>query len=210
MVATPKIIAVTNKAKDQRDAEHGQDADTRDRAVRGADQAGHVAGDGGDDRSGDENVEQAEADGQAGLGADRPALGKGRQQQADRDQRNDDPADNVANGDVLLGDWQALLPTDPAGAAGGDGGSDAARDRPEDAQQSPDCSNAHGAGADEPYLLAEDSADECLDVGGRETCRPGQPGQEDEEADDHADQHGDSDSHSYEVADAYQGHGQAG
>ena len=73
----PNTIAVANKAiGDQRlgslrrrsraeqsasssdDAEHGEDADARDRAVRRADQAGHVAADRGDHDAGDEHEDR--------------------------------------------------------------------------------------------------------------------------------------------------------
>ncbi len=49
-----------------------KDADARNRAVRGADQAGHVAGDRGDHDAGAEDVEQRQAD---ACSAGAPAIG---------------------------------------------------------------------------------------------------------------------------------------
>ncbi len=157
MVATPKMIAVTNKAKatsalvasasapgnssdkDQRNAEHGEDADARNRAVRRADQAGHVAADRGDHDARDEDVEDAETERRAGI---RRRSGR-RSAKADSSKpigiidrtmtRADDGDRNVA-----LGQLDAVLAAGPARAVGGERGGDALDDRPDDLEQGPD------------------------------------------------------------------------
>jgi hypothetical protein len=133
--------------------------------VRRTDQAGHVAGDRGDDRTRDEDVEQAERERRRRLGCDRAALCEGREQQADWNEGEQDTADDEADGNVALGQWEAVLAADPPCTAGGNGGGDATRDRPHDPQQGPDRGDAHRAGADEAHLLPEGRADKCLDVG---------------------------------------------
>ncbi len=148
-------FAAENGDQHQRNAEHGEDPDPRYRAIRRADQARHIAGDRGDDRAGDEDVEQAEADGQRGSGGDWTRLGEGGEQEADRDHRPDDGHGDDSDRDVALGQRQAVLPAETARAAGGERRGDALDDRADDLEQGPDRGDADRPGADEADFCAE-------------------------------------------------------
>ena len=137
-------------------AEHGEDADARNRAVRRADQAGHIAADRGDDDADDQHEDE---------GARRSA--------APRRPRAAPPAMNSQSRTAIgISETRmtsrrrcrsgcrarsAAAPSPPARAfEAAMRRADAADDRADDLEQGPDRGDADHAGAEEADVVAED------------------------------------------------------
>ncbi|MPM19792.1 hypothetical protein SDC9_66218 [bioreactor metagenome] len=193
---------------EQRHGEDDQDADTRDRAVRGTDQAGHVATDRGHREADQQHVDDADDDQAARVGGQRGVADEQPQHQADRDHRGQGDAGHHGDRQVALGARQALAAA--ARLHHPDRLGDAAEDRAGDLQQRPDRGDRDGAGADEPDVVGE----RVLDGRGEATGRGQRPGgehrQQDAVRDQHADDHRDADGEADQVADTDQGERQAG
>ncbi len=201
----PGRIGVGNReeqCQQDRDAEHRQDADARDRAVRCPDEARHVAADGGDHDPGDEHVDDADRQRAGGVGGDRVGVGEGVEQQPDRDHRQEDHRADDGDRDVPLGDVDARVAAGAPRAVGGQRGDDPPGDRSDDLEQGPDRGDPDRAGPDEPHFLAKDRVHEIGKLGAGRSADRGEIGQQDDEADDDPGQHRQADAQADEMADA--------
>ncbi len=195
--------------EDQGSAQHGEDADAGDRAVRRADQARHITADRRDDDARDEDIGERQDEDGHGVEGDRAALREVPEQHGYGRERGEDGAADDADRQVALGKFEQGAVASLAPLCCRDGGADAADDWPQYLEEGPDRRDADRARADEARFHAEGGADDFGNVGSGWQGR-GEPGDEADPTDQQADEHRDADRQADQMADADQRHGKAG
>ena len=140
--------------QEQCGADHHQNADARQGAVRGADEPGHVAADGRDEKAHQRDIDQGAGHRRQHMPTETAAGREVGDQHTDRHHADEGNQGDIADRDVLLDARQQRRAPGGARPRGRHGGAQAGGHRPHQLGQRPYRRHADGAGADETHLVA--------------------------------------------------------